>query len=234
MSEIAGKTTNWDEGFKRIACLLCILGAVVGAGWVFFDSLHELTYHTNLLAKERRAEFGDVSNWLLINEWKMATTLDEQDALWVKWTGFTFTETPHWRPFEHTIEPNDPNKPAVVGYLLPRPTTEELPQLKKQGWVTAKGEPLPLTPEGVWLLKHDREIKDLEQTVSEDQIGLLIIPIFAAGIGFALAFALYVAIRGGVVPLLVWITRGFREDGSKDGNHGGQPPITRTYESRHP
>ena len=112
---------------------------------------------------------SSVLTGILMEKWKKAKTFDEQDFLWITWTGEGLPREPWWQD-EDRLRPDEPNGPKWMRESIRlSPTADELPRLKKLGWETAKGEPLPLTPRGIWEIEHLREIKDLEQTVSENQ-----------------------------------------------------------------
>jgi len=193
-----GSKMNWDRGFKRIGLVLSSVGAVVGAGLSFCDSLEVLNWNKSILARERQAKYSEMDRSALMDKWAEATTDTEQNELWLRWTGALLEQRAEGKPI---------------------PSTHRFPPR----WRTANGELLPLTPEEVsqiqnrqWQIQHQERIKDLERTVWDNQMDLMITPVFGAGLGFAFAFALYAATRWGAWPLLIWIRRGFREDELKD------------------
>ncbi len=89
--------------------------------------------------------------------------------------------------------------------------------LKSQGWCTVNGEPLPETPKGVWLIQHRRRIKDLEETVWQDTTFVPIGTAFGGFLGFGFVWAAYAVTRWGALPLYKWVSVGFREDKTKNG-----------------
>jgi hypothetical protein len=202
---------DWDRGLKRITLVLSTVGAVVGGGNGYYDAQAVLTASKDRLALHRSPALIQYEASFLLREWKEATTFEEQDVLWARWTGVRLSGTPV--PVGIRDDYEGP-APEVVGVI---DREEEDSRLKQLGWQTVKGQSLPLWPDEVWILQHAREIEDLERAIAENQIQLAVAPIFGAALGFVLVWAIYATTRCGAWPLLVWITQGFREDKQKDG-----------------
>jgi hypothetical protein len=219
------KKMNWGRGLKRIALVLSILGAITGGSVASRYNARQRNDDERGLAVWRQSKYSEYDARRLIDDWKKAKTFEEQDALWVEWTGerlptesflrwqeenrlqgIGLSPTAEGPPRNHFWE----NDPVVLGRgIVLIPTPEEVPRLKEQGWVTVTGEPLPLTPAGVWLIRTERSIRAYEAAVSAGKIEQVIITLFGTGLGFGVMWALY--------ALTLWIAGGFREDKQKDG-----------------
>lgn len=148
-----------------------------------------------MLRDEGQVKAGNERGPHFVRQWKEAKTLDEQDRLWRKWTG---NSLPGERRLQN-IGASDPSAPE----MQLRPTAEELPRLKEQGWETAEGEPLPLTPIGVSRVLHDRQKRALDAwqaRLRRRRSQLPIAPILGAILGFAVVWAVHAA--GGSIPWL--------------------------------
>ena len=74
-----------------------------------------------------------------------------------------------------------------------------------------------MTPEEVWNITNQNRIKDFEKTVLWNRIEVPVATIFGAGFGFCGIWTIYAVTRWGAWPVLIWITRGFREDKQRNG-----------------
>lgn len=227
---------NWDRGLKRITLIVSIVGAVVGAGLLFYHSARTLKESERTLARVRGWQFDERAQLALADEWAEAKTFDEQNVLWRSWTGQSLPTEPWWKG----LKPHDPNMWEPPGAIELGPGLEKLPLLKKQGWETAKGEPLPYTPMGIWHIQHNKDIEAYKTWVKQDQVKVGGATVLGAVLGFGLVWAVYAVTRWAVFgvtrwtvwPLLIWITRGFKEDKQEDVQEENQAGDRGTIGSR--
>lgn len=218
---------NWNRGLKRITLVLSIIGAIIAAHLGWRDGVRVLNHNEGVLTREREREFSEYAGSLLIDEWKEAKTSDEQNHLWIRWTGsplippgFRIEDVGEStrRTFEDirsgTSQEQKPKAHNRLSGLL-EDIIQERERLREQGWVIAKGDPLPKTPERVWNLKHRRRIKDLEDRVRQNQTDWPIGVTFAGILGFGVVWSVYGATKWAAWPVFRWATLGFREDKQK-------------------
>ena len=207
---------NWEKGLKRITFVLSIVGAVLAAGFFCYDAERVLSHNANILARERRNEFSELDESRLINEWKQAKMDTEQNELWLKWTGSKLSEMPlRLQAIAELQQRGVSLGPETSAWLQKKANGLDRLLLKTQGWLTANGEPLPVTPENVWLYQRHIRIKDLEETVWQNTIKIPVATAVGAIIGFFGVWVLYAVTKKGALPLYKWISIGFHEDKQK-------------------
>ncbi len=200
-----------------VALIVAYFFYYIAALWLRNSELRLGSQRWAMLRDEGQIKAGDERGPHFVRQWNQAQTLDEQDRLWRKWTGNSLADEPRLQ----NIAANDPN---ASGIRL-RPTAEELSRLKEQGWETAEGKPLPLTPAGVGRVLHDREKRALDAWQARLRRRRKLLPI-APILGAIFAFAGVWAVRsaGESVPWLRcrWITCDCRRE-QQDG--GVEKPV---------
>lgn len=203
---------NWNIGFKRITLVLSIACAILVASLFFQDGVRVLRHNKAILVRERVNKFNErVDGWSLKDEWKHAETLDEQNFLWIRWTGRGLGRVKAAR-----AELERRGVSLESGAEERQKKAEECERLKKEGWQTAQGKSLEFTPEEVWLIRHLRKISELEDVIRSNTITLWVGPAVGVVFGFGGAWAVYALLIFVMTPLFKWIVLGFHEDKQKN------------------
>jgi hypothetical protein len=181
------RKVNWHRGLRRITLVVSLLAALVTSGSVLLCLRLAVDDMKSDLETLRAVDFTDAEDSALVDEWYHAKTDTEQNALWLKWT-------------RTALEQSAEGKPAD-GH--------------RAKWSKADGTPLPLSPERVWQIRHEREVQDLEEYIQmENRIILPIGTALFGGIGFVGVWTIYGVTRWITWPLLFWMIRGFSKRGT--------------------
>lgn len=238
---LEAKAMDWNRGLKRITLVLSILAALVADVATVRVQMRGLVYAEDALAEERRAEYvEDVDVHQLLGEWKRADTFGGQNSIWLRWTSAGLPWWYHQLKLDEPADPNARHlegpivhpfpdtawhqQHPIVVYAFPPPAIpsqpdirltpahHEMPRLAEQGWCTVDGYSLPLTPHGVWYIRHCNEIRHLEKMVGDTWIVMVVSKAFALLFGFGIVWGIYGATRWGACPVCRWIVRGSREE----------------------
>ncbi len=198
---------NRKTGFKLITFVLSIVCAFSAAAFCHYSAERVLRRNERALQVEHAASFDEsVHGRLLIDEWKRAKTVEEQQCLWREWTQLNLDEEPWW--FSPTHEGDYP----VVELLKFLKKPGELERLKSDGWQTIDGRSLHLTPEQVWYFMHYREISKLKNLVDSSWLRFRVASPVGTLFGFCGIWIVYAAANWIAWPALKRIAPGFRKE----------------------